>query len=129
MAKWSLAVAVVIGGAALAEPPPWKIPPGELKGVKNPVAKAALPASAARGAPLYTAHCAGCHGEGGKGDGPDGAYYSPPPSDLTAQSVAAQSDAELFLKLTRGRGDMKPFEKTLDAAQRWDVVNFLRGLK
>lgn len=129
--KWAqwLSVAVVAGGVALAEGEPWKIPPAELKGVKNPVAKPALAASAARGAALYKQHCASCHGETGKGDGPDGAYYTPLPSDLTAQAVVRQPDAELFVKITRGRGDMERFDKKLDAAQRWDAVNFVRTLR
>jgi len=129
LATWSVVVTMAVGGLALAEPQPWTIPAAELKGVKNPVAKAALPASVTRGAALFTKHCAGCHGDGGKGDGPDGAYYSPSPSDLTSPGVVKQSDAELFVKITRGRGDMETFEKKLDAAQRWDVVNFLRSLK
>jgi mono/diheme cytochrome c family protein len=119
----------VCGGAvALAQQPsgPWVLSPADLKGVKNPVAKAAKAESATKGAEVYKAQCASCHGDTGKGDGADGAYFLPPPSDLTN---AKQSDAELFVKITKGRGNMTAFEKKLDPAQRWDVVNFVKTLK
>lgn len=106
---------------------PWTIAPAELKGLKNPSAKQA--ASVTRGQALYVKECAGCHGEQGKGDGPDGAYFTTAPSDLTTRAVQDQGDAVLFLKLTRGRGDMKAYEMVYDAAQRWDLVNAVRALK
>jgi mono/diheme cytochrome c family protein len=113
---------------ALAQAPtgPWVVTAAELKGVKNPVAKAAQGASAKNGEALYKTECASCHGETGKGDGADGAYFLPPPSNLTNTK---QSDAELFVKITKGRGNMTAYEKKLDAAQRWDVVNFVKTLK
>lgn len=40
-------------------------------------------ADAAQGAALFATHCAGCHGPGGKGDGPAGKDLNPPPSDMT----------------------------------------------
>lgn len=38
---------------------------------------------AARGRDAYAAHCASCHGEGGRGDGPSAAALWPKPRDLT----------------------------------------------
>jgi mono/diheme cytochrome c family protein len=35
------------------------------------------------GAGLFTAHCAYCHGMGGRGDGPEAARLNPQPKDLT----------------------------------------------
>lgn len=35
------------------------------------------------GAALYAAHCAACHGDSGRGDGPAAAGLSPRPGDLT----------------------------------------------
>ena len=113
----------------LAAATPWTVPPAALKDVKNPVAAADLPASIERGRALYGKECASCHGAKGQGDGPDGLYFTTPPSNLTAPAVTRQSDAELFVKLTQGRGDMKSYEKVYDAAQRWDLVNAVRALK
>lgn len=108
---------------------PWAIPPEALKGLKNPVPGAQRQASAARGQALYVKECLGCHGAKGKGDGPDGLYFTTAPSDLTTKRVQTQTDAELFWKLSQGRGDMKAYEKVYDAAQRWDLVNAVRALK
>jgi mono/diheme cytochrome c family protein len=36
------------------------------------------------GAALYQTHCASCHGDRGRGDGPVGAALRTPPADLTA---------------------------------------------
>ncbi len=107
---------------------PWLVPPAALKGLKNPVAASARPASVERGRALYVKECASCHGEQGKGDGPDGMYFTTPPSDLTSASVTKQSDAELFVKITQGRGDMNGYEKTFTPSQRWDLVNATRAL-
>ena len=113
----------------LAAAPVWTIAPAALKDVKNPVAPADLAASVERGRALYGKECASCHGPKGLGDGPDGLYFTTPPSNLTAPAVLKQSDAELFVKITQGRGDMKAYEKVYDAAQRWDLVNAVRALK
>ena len=98
---------------------PWDVPPAAIKGLKNPVAPKQLAASLERARPLYTKECAGCHGPAGKGDGPDGLYFTTPPTDLTSSAVKKQSDAVLFFKLAQGRGDMKGYEKVYDADTRW----------
>jgi len=105
---------------------PWSVPAEELKAVKNPVAKGARKGSATRGAVLYKAECGSCHGDTGGGDGPDGAYFDPPPTKLAGST---QSDAERFVKVTKGRANMPAYETKLDEKQRWDVVNFLLSLK
>ncbi len=114
---------------ALADTAPWKIPPAALKGVKNPVAAKDKAASVERGKALYAKECAGCHGDTGKGDGPDAAYFNTAPKDLSSDEVTKQSDAELFVKITQGKGDMKATEKLFDAKQRWDLVNAVRALR
>lgn len=116
-----------LASAALAEP--WTVPASALKGLKNPVAAKDKAASVERGKALFAKECAGCHGETGKGDGPDAAYFNTAPADLASAPVTKQSDAELFVKITQGKGDMKAYEKQLDAAKRWDLVNAVRALK
>lgn len=107
-------------------PTPWVIPAAELKGVKNPTTRAELKASIARGEGVYKAECASCHGDTGQGDGADGLYFTPPPSKLVGLKTG---DAELFVKITKGRGNMTAYDTKLDVAQRWAVVNFIKTLK
>lgn len=42
------------------------------------------------GAALFAQHCAYCHGEGARGDGPEAARLNPQPKDLTM--LAAEND-------------------------------------
>jgi mono/diheme cytochrome c family protein len=107
---------------------PWEVPPAAIQGLKNPVPAKLLAASLERGRALYAKECAGCHGAEGRGDGPDGLYFSTKPSDLTTAEVKKQSDAVLFFKLAQGRGDMKAYEKVYDAPTRWDLINAVRAL-
>ncbi len=104
----------------------WLVPESAKK-VKNPVA--ASPASIAVGKALYTDNCASCHGEQGKGDGPDAMMYSPMPADLSdAHMMSEMTDGEIFYKITEGRKPMPSFKKKLADEQRWQLVNFLRTL-
>ncbi len=125
----ALALFALSSLSVLAEPGPWIVEPAALKDVKNPIAASKRAASIERGRVLYVKECASCHGDQGRGDGPDGLYFTTRPSDLTAPAVRKQSDAVLFVKLGRGRGDMKAYETVYDAAQRWDLVNAVRALK
>lgn len=111
------------------DPAPWVIDANALKGVVNPVTAAKRAASIERGQVLFARECSACHGARGKGDGPDGLYFTTTPTDLTAPAVTKQGDAVLFVKLRQGRGDMKGYEKIYDATQRWDLVNAMRALK
>src|SRR5207244_845983 len=40
------------------------------------------PSKAVLGQPIYAARCARCHGDDGRGCGPEAARYDPPPDDL-----------------------------------------------
>ena len=45
----------------------------------------------------YDANCVGCHGSGGKGDGPAAAALNPKPGDFTnAKAMKSLSDKFLF---------------------------------
>jgi mono/diheme cytochrome c family protein len=82
-----------------------------------------------RGEILYSIHCALCHGEDGRGDGPLVEYYSDrPPNDLTSPGVGAQFDGALFRTLSQGFGQMPAMAENLTPRERWDVINYLRVL-
>lgn len=89
--------------------------------------------SIADGAALYPAHCAGCHGATGHGDGPAGGGLPVPPADLTAGHLWAHEDGELFWWLTHGieapRGGlaMPGFAGALTEDQRWALIDWMRA--
>jgi putative copper export protein/mono/diheme cytochrome c family protein len=82
--------------------------------------------SIAAGRTLFAAHCAACHGEEGRGDGPAAKGLDPPPSDLTAEHIYGHSDGDLFWWIGHGIGDAMPgFDAVLDETARWNLVDFL----
>jgi mono/diheme cytochrome c family protein len=105
---------------------PWVVPE-EVKRMKNPVAPSESTLKAARG--IYMDECAQCHGERGKGDGPEAAMHSPAPSDLTySRHMNAVTDGEIFYQISEGRKPMPSFKKRLTEDQRWGLVLFVRSL-
>ena len=138
-----VAVAIVAGAAIAAlpaqtahqHPQPGTHPTGgahrhpEAAKMTNPVHADAT--SIAAGKNLYDKHCAGCHGDTGKGDGSMGTELDSRPPDLTdAEWKRGSTDGELFLVIrdgARGTG-MKPFAKKLTAHQIWDVINYVRSI-
>ncbi|HEX9029351.1 MAG TPA: c-type cytochrome, partial [Anaerolineales bacterium] len=90
----------------------------------------ASPDSVAKGAELFKANCARCHGDLGKGDGPDAATLSKPPRDLTGQAfMASQSAANLFQTITAGVApDMPAFGDKISETERWNLTDYLRSL-
>ena len=97
------------------------------KNIKNP--QPPTPASIANGKKLAEANCVSCHGPGGKGDGPAAAALPPPkPADWTSPKIKAETDGELFWKISNGRGAMPPW-KHLPEKDRWDLVNYIRSLQ
>lgn len=96
----------------------------EARGLENPVP--ASPAVIAEAKPLYSEHCAHCHGEGGAGDGGEAQMYTPPPADFTRPAMANIRDGELFYKITAGRRPMPSFRRVLTDQQRWKLVRLIR---
>ncbi|RPI30679.1 MAG: cytochrome c, partial [Chloroflexota bacterium] len=105
--------------------------PAEYEALTNPVL--ADSASLGRGAELYTANCAECHGIYGLGDGAMGVSLNPPAPAL-AWTSQMMTDAYLFYRISEG-GMVEPFNSampsyitTLDETSRWDLVNHIRSL-
>jgi mono/diheme cytochrome c family protein len=116
------AVAVVAAAFAAAEE--WKAP-ARAAAKKNPVPADAV--SIGRGKAVYTADCASCHGNSGKGDGPAAKDLEKPPGDMT--KLGGQSDGALFWKITEGKKPMASYATKLSEQQRWDVINYMKSLK
>lgn len=120
------AVAVtLIAGAALTSAwaqGEWKAP-ADAKTTKNPVK------GVGNAKKNIETNCVTCHGASGKGDGPAAAALPPPkPADWTSAKVQAETDGELFWKISTGRGAMPPW-KHLPDKDRWEIVNYIRTLK
>lgn len=119
-ASMALVVAVAVG--VVAAQGEWKAP-ADAKAMKNPVKGMGNAKKAVE------TNCVSCHGASGKGDGPAAAALPPPkPADWTSAKVQAESDGELFWKISNGRGAMPPW-KHLPDKERWEIVNYIRTLK
>lgn len=80
-----------------------------------------------------------CHGVAGKGDGENGFYYNPKPSDLTPWAIANGTGPEgflapdeyLFWGISEGEAglfktSMAAFKSQLSETERWQLVLFIR---
>lgn len=111
-------VSVAFAGAA-----EWKAP-ASAKATKNSLDQAT---GLKLGRPLFQENCVICHGKAGKGDGEAAAAMNPRPKSLAAKAVQAQTDGELFWKISEGREAM-PGWKSISEKERWALVHHIRGL-
>lgn len=130
-------LALVLSACTLAEdvtPPPGY----QATQAAKPTSPAAQPISLAPAAPpnpaageaLYAERCAPCHGDLGRGDGPQAAQLPNEPTHLGDPSVAREAlPADWYQVVTQGRLDqmMPPFASLTDS-QRWDVVAYALNL-
>ncbi len=82
------------------------------------------------GRKYFQINCAVCHGELGDGNSALKQLnpgYGTAPSLLTDQAKG-RSDGYLWGMIRNGRGMMPPYNR-IEEADRWDVVNYLRGLQ
>ena len=118
-----IALSIVLGVTHRGQ---WNIPE-EAKRRQNPIQPSPQALDAAR--VLYRDHCERCHGKTGKGDGADATKFSTSPRDLTDGSrMSAQSDCELFYKISEGRRPMPEFKTKFTEEQRWQLVLLMRWL-
>lgn len=93
--------------------------------IANPVP--ATDTSLANGQMYYQINCAVCHGDRGMGDGPASRYGMPGISIVT-DMTKSRTDGYLFGMIRNGRGLMPPYNR-IEEHDRWDVVNYVRGLQ
>ena len=78
------------------------------------------------GEKLYKSKCVACHGVDGKGDTPTGKKLGA--RDLGSTEVQSQSDAQLIELVTKGKGKMPAYGKTLKEDEIKDLVGYVREL-
>lgn len=105
------------------------IAPESAKALKNPVSGKKLKSSAKKGAAIFNKFCIVCHGTKGLGDGPGGKALNPKPANLASVTVQAQTDGEIFWKISNGRGAMIKWDPIIKESDRWDLVNYIRTFK
>lgn len=90
-----------------------------------------------RGAQVYSAHCTGCHGDAGNGQGPMASKLTIAPRDFTkgiyalrtTETQALPTDEDLFRTITRGiHGTAMPPWPGIPEADRWALVEHLKWL-
>ncbi len=80
----------------------------------------------AQGKRLFTRHCAGCHGPGGKGDGYK--LLGPDPANLTAPATRKQSDSALLATIHEGKPNMPSWKGLLSERDIQNVLAYIRSL-
>lgn len=98
-----------------------------LASIPNPVPVDAR--SLLNGRKYYSINCAVCHGDAGKGDGPIVAKGFPPiPLVGPASPAPGRTDGYIWGMMRNGRGLMPSYNR-IEEMDRWDVVNYVRGLQ
>jgi len=88
---------------------------------------AELDSSLHNGQRYYQQNCAVCHGDAGLGNGPT-TKYGVPGINLMTDMTKARSDGYIYGMLRNGRGSMPSYNR-IEEPDRWDVVNYVRGLQ
>jgi len=89
--------------------------------------QAASSAAVVDAAATFKAKCASCHGADGSGSTTVGKALKC--RDLRSAEVQGQSDAQLLAIVTKGKGKMPTFEKSLGADTCKALVAYVRTLK
>lgn len=79
-----------------------------------------------RGKEIYTRNCQSCHGDPGKNNP---LALDPLPIDIASERMHANSEGDLFYKITAGKGMMPPFEASISEDDRWKLINFIMNFK
>lgn len=85
-------------------------------------------ASIERGKILYTRHCLSCHGEQGKGDGPDARKQEHRPANL--QKLAREvKNFKFFMSVSQWQGDMPGWQQSFTDLENEDLVSYIKSFR
>ena len=96
-----------------------------LASIANPIAADAR--SLSNGRKLYQINCQVCHGDRGTGDGP-ATKKGMIPYPIVGAQANGRSDGYIWGMMRNGRGLMPNYNR-IEELDRWDVVNYVRGLQ
>ncbi len=96
-----------------------------MSSLRNPTAPS--DSSIANGHRYFAINCAVCHGDTGEGNGPLTKYQYPMIS-LRSESAIGRTDGYIYGMIRNGRGLMPTYNR-IEHMDRWDVVNYVRGLQ
>ena len=96
-----------------------------MSGLANPVPVS--DSSLANGRRHYQINCAVCHGDNGAGNGP-ATKYGMPGISLVTDLTRGRTDGYIYGMIRNGRGLMPNYNR-IEEMDRWDVVNYVRGLQ
>src|SRR5262249_49703524 len=112
--------------------PKWTAPEAD-RARADPVES--TPAALLKGQALFQKHCASCHGDKGKGDGPAEAYNIEKATDPTDPALQQRlTDGEILWKITTGLRSGSDVimpaiaQRVPQEEDRWKVVKFVRTL-
>jgi mono/diheme cytochrome c family protein len=122
--KWNiilLAALVLMAQPVLCQE--WPVPPDQ-SALLNPSDYSLE--NVQKGKEIYTRNCQSCHGDPGKNNP---LALDPIPVDIASERMHANSEGDMFYKITAGRGVMPPFEASLSEDDRWKLINFIMNYK
>ncbi len=96
------------------------------KGLINPLSPTQAVLDQGRTSYLY--YCVQCHGPRLDGKATVGQSFHPLPANLLDPRVLAQTDGELFYKISLGFKRQPPLYSTVAPEDRWAVIHYLRAL-
>lgn len=122
--KWNiLLIAILVLPAQQVLSQEWPVPPDQSL-LPNP-SEYNLE-NVKRGKEIYTRNCQSCHGDPGKNNP---LALDPLPIDIASERMHANSEGDLFYKITAGKGMMPPFEASISEDDRWKLINFIMNFK
>lgn len=95
----------------------------------NPIAWKSTDQVAAEASPIYREHCAACHGDKGRGDGPLAEFVTPRPADFATHGWHHR-EGEHYWWITRGipGTSMPSFGDFLSDEERWLLARYVKQL-
>ena len=96
-----------------------------MAGIANPTPVS--DSSLVNGRKYFQINCEVCHGDRAMGDGP-ATKFGIPAISLTSDVTKARTDGYIYGMIRNGRGLMPSYDR-IEEMDRWDVVNYIRGLQ